>query len=238
MSFDPYYNLVGGFSANDGSIDFYLRINALIKSSDTVLDLGAGRAAWFEDDTCDTRKGVRLLKGKVAKVIAADLDEIVLKNNASDEQIVITNGKIGVDEKSVDIVIADFVLEHIADPKEFVEQVDFVLKEGGWFCARTPHKISYVAIIASLIGNKFHSKVLSKVQPNRKEIDVFPTAYKLNTMGAIKTHFDGWNHHSFIFRCDPSYYFRRKTLYRIQELFHRFMFKEFSGNIFVFVQKK
>ena len=89
MSYNPYENLVGGFSTNDGTIDFYLRINSLIKKTDTVLDIGAGRGGWLEDDPCEIRKNVRLLKGKVNHLIAADVDISVLKNRASDKQILI-----------------------------------------------------------------------------------------------------------------------------------------------------
>ena len=54
MSFNPSKNMVGGFTDNDGTIDFYLRVNSLINKDSIVLDLGAGRAAWYEDDKCQT----------------------------------------------------------------------------------------------------------------------------------------------------------------------------------------
>ena len=50
MLFDPYKNMVGGFSPNDGTIGFYLRVNSIVERDSVVLDLGAGRAAWFNDD--------------------------------------------------------------------------------------------------------------------------------------------------------------------------------------------
>jgi len=36
--------------------------------------------------------------------------------------------------------------------------------------------------MARIISNSRHSRVLNFAQPERKEIDVFPTASKLNTM--------------------------------------------------------
>ena len=60
-------------------------------------------------------------------------------------------------------------------------QINSCLKKGGWFCARTPHKFSYVAIGASILKNSLHTKLLKYVQPSRKEVDVFPTHYKMNT---------------------------------------------------------
>lgn len=81
---------MGGFSANDGTIDFYLRIRHLLKNSDAVLDLGAGRGEWYEDDDCRIRVSTRLLKNDVKCLIAADVDPVVLEHNASHNQVVIS----------------------------------------------------------------------------------------------------------------------------------------------------
>ena len=44
MSFDPADEMVGGFTPNDGTVDFYLRVNSLIDNQSIVLDLGAGES--------------------------------------------------------------------------------------------------------------------------------------------------------------------------------------------------
>ena len=238
MHFNPSKNMVGNFTDNDGTIDFYLRVNSLVNSDSIVLDLGAGRASWFEDDNCETRKNIRLLKGKVKQVIAADVDPVVLKNKSSDKQIIIKRGKLEVETQSVDLIIADFVLEHIDNPSEFFSQINSCLKKGGWFCARTPHKYSYVSIGASIVGNRIHSNFLKSIQPKRKEIDVFPTRYKMNLKNDIAKTFVDWENRTFIYRSEPSYYFGNKILFNIQNVLHRIFPAFFSGNLFVFVQKK
>jgi SAM-dependent methyltransferase len=237
MDYDPNSNMVGGFSDNDGTIDFYLRINSLISKDSIVLDYGAGRASWFEDDECKIRHKVRLLKGKVKKLIACDLDYAVLENKASDEQIYLENGKLGVEQNSVDLIICDYVLEHVENVDDFFAQIDNSLVSGGWFCARTPHKYSYVSLAASLISNNFHSKVLRKVQPNRKEIDIFPTHYNMNTLKEITKAFKGWENKSFIFKGDPAYYFGSKAIYEIQKKIHNILPVVICGNLFVFLRK-
>ena len=45
-TFKPGENLLGGYHELDGTIEFYGRINAILKKSDSVLDLGAGRGSW------------------------------------------------------------------------------------------------------------------------------------------------------------------------------------------------
>ena len=237
MRFDPSEIMVGGFTNNDGTIDFYLRVKSLITEDATVLDLGAGRAAWFEEDTCQTRRNIQLMVGKVKHVIAADIDEAVLLNRASDKQLVIKKNEIGIAPNSVDLIIADYVLEHIESPQEFYDQINVCLKSGGWFCARTPHKYAYVALAASLLSNRYHSTLLKFIQPSRKELDVFPTHYRLNTLKDIKNIFRNWDNKAFIYRTEPSYYFGSKFLYNVQLLMHRIFPAFFCGNLFIFLQK-
>ena len=83
----------GRLRTADGTIDFYLRIRTLINSTSIVLDLGAGRAEWFEDDHITTRREIRNLSD-TCHVIAADVDKAVLTNKASQEQAVIEQGMI------------------------------------------------------------------------------------------------------------------------------------------------
>lgn len=237
MLFNPAKNKIGGFTENDGTIDFYLRINSLINKDSIVLDLGAGRGEWFEDDICIIRKNVRLLKDKVKKVIAADIDEAVLENKSSDEQILIKNNRIDLKLKYVDIVISDYVLEHVDNPLEFYNLVNLYLKPGGWFCARTPHKYSYTSLAALFFKNNTHSKLLKYIQPNRKEEDIFETRYQMNTCRDIKKIFRNWNNKSFIYKSEPSYYFGNKLIFKIQSLFHNILPAFICGNLFIFLQK-
>ena len=55
-SFNPNAYKIGGYSENDGTIDFYSRINCLINDNSEVLDFGAGRGAWAEDENVFRKK--------------------------------------------------------------------------------------------------------------------------------------------------------------------------------------
>lgn len=91
--FRPFDHYFGGFGPNDGTVDFYLRVGSLAGHTKTLLDLGAGRAAWFEDDPVGIRRRTRHMQGKFGKVIAADVDPVVLRNRASDHQVLIKDGR-------------------------------------------------------------------------------------------------------------------------------------------------
>ena len=161
----PADEFIGGYTPNDGTIEFYARIKALICPEHKILDLGAGRAEWFEDDQCEYRRNIRLIKGHVSEVIAADVDEAVLYNRTSDRNLVFDK-TIPLPDQSIDVIIADYVLEHVVDPEGFAAEVRRLLKPGGIFCARTPHKFHYVSIGARIVKNQRHVKFLRWLQPN------------------------------------------------------------------------
>ena len=235
--FNPYENTVGRFSQNDGTIDFYLRVRDLTTPQSVVIDYGAGRAEWFEDDTVRMRREIRHLAPAVGELIALDVDPAVEENRACTRNMVFDGARIPLDDDYADTVVADYVLEHLADPGTFAAEVGRVLKPGGYFCARTPHTYHYVSLAARMTANDSHSRHLARVQPGRKSRDVFPTAYKMNTLRAVSGFFPDWHDRSFIFRTDPSYYFGSRLAYRSLSFLHRVAPLWLSGNLFVFLRK-
>ena len=236
--FDPWANIIGGYSPNDGTIDFYTRVNLLVGPRSKVLDLGAGRGAWFEDDQNTFRKSTRLLRGKVAEVIAVDVDDGVLLNRTCDISLISKDGTIPVSSETIDVVIADYVLEHIAEVDQFFSEVDRVLKIGGFFCARTPHRFNYVSLIANAIPDSYHARLVGIAQKDRRAKDVFPTYYRLNTLSRLRAVFSNYEDHSYILRADPAYFFGNPGLFYLQSMFNRLAPSVISGNIFVFKRKQ
>ena len=54
----------GGFTRFDHQVGFFSRVNALATGTGTVVDLGAGRAAWA-DNPENYSYGLRHLRGRV-----------------------------------------------------------------------------------------------------------------------------------------------------------------------------
>lgn len=232
---------LGGFCAYDGTVEFYSRVKLLVRPDAVAVDLGAGRGAWFEGDESDFRRRTRLLKGHVAKVVGLDVDEAVLQNRAVDSAFVIdAGGHWPLDDGSVDLVVSDYVIEHVSNVRQFVEEVRRILKPGGWFCARTPTKYNYVCIGARLVSNVQHARVLQAIQPGRKREDVFPTVYRLNTRNDVMNAFGGENFEdcSYIYCSEPQYHFGSAWVYRCLRLAHRLLPAAVTGNLFVFLRKR
>jgi len=176
----------GGFTGIDGTIAFFNRVNALLAPSSVVLDFGCGPGA-YGDDPIPYRRNLRILKGKVDKVIGVDVDAQAGANPFIDEFRLIDNGRLPVGDGAIDLVLANFVVEHLPDPAAFFAECARVLKTGGYLCIRTSNSWSYVAILSRLIPQKLHRSLLSKVQEGRKEEDVYPACYRCNTTWRIRS---------------------------------------------------
>lgn len=177
----------GGFTDIDGTIAFYNRVNALVKPTDTLLDLGCGRGRYLEDPI-PYRREIRCLRGRVKKVIGADPSEEAAANPNIDEFALLDpQGRIpALADASIDIVLCDWVLEHVLDPDLFFSEIGRVLRPGGRLCLRTTNARSYFGIAARLVPERFSKRLVLRVQRNRKAQDVFRTFYRCNTIGALR----------------------------------------------------
>ncbi len=213
----------GGFTDLDGTVAFFSRVNSLIDGSSVVLDVGCGRGEYSEDPI-PLRKNLRVLQGKAGKVIGIDVDQHAQTNPFIDEFHLIQSDSWPIESNSIDLIVCDNVLEHINNPEQFFTEIHRVLKNGGFLCARTPNRWSYIALAATLIPNKLHSKVTSAVQDNRQEEDVFPTLYKCNSIGKLKrimkrSDFDGI---AYGYEAEPSYLSFSRAAYFFGVLHQRF----------------
>ena len=176
----------GGFTDTDGTVAFYCRVNSLLHPSYTVIDFGCGRGSYLEDPV-PFRRDLRLVKGKVSTVIGIDVDEGGMSNPCIDEfRLLAPGGLWPVASRSVDMIICDYVMEHLPDPSSFIQEASRVLVRGGYLCVRTPNTNSYMGVASRLIPNKHHTKMISKLQPTREAEDVFPTLYRCNTISALR----------------------------------------------------
>jgi SAM-dependent methyltransferase len=230
-----------GFSRVDSTFLFYSYVNALVDSASTVLDLGAGRGVTGQTTSSRVIRNLLIFKGRVARIVGVDVDPAVLENPFLDEAVLIqSDGKLPFPDASFDVVISDWVLEHIEDPPQFTREVSRVLKPGGWFCARTPNKFGIISLGANSIPNAFHARILKRLQPSRQAVDVFPTRYRLNTLAAVRRFFpaDQWRNCSFSYAPEILYFARSRFLFRLSILLARFTPQAFLPVLLIFVQKQ
>jgi SAM-dependent methyltransferase len=230
----------GGFVRNDGTIPFYDRVNALLRPDMTVLEFGAGRGKAAEDPI-PFRRALMTLRGKAREVIGIDVEDTVLENPLVDRAMVFDGGTIPLEDNSIDLVLSDWVFEHLPDPGRSASELYRVLKPGGWICARTPYKYSMIVTASRLIPNSLHARVLRKVQPgSRQAKDVFPTVYRLNTHRALRKHFspERWDHFSYTDSPAPAYHFGSPALIRLLSVVQYLKHPVAGEILLVFLRKR
>jgi SAM-dependent methyltransferase len=209
----------GGFSRSDGTVEFWSRVRSLVQPQHTVLDLGAGRGRGPAEDGVSWRRDLQCLRGHARHVVGLDVDPVVRENPSLDEAFVYDGrGRFPLEDDAVDLVVSDFTFEHLDEPSRTVAEIERVLRPGGWVCARTPNRWGYIGIGGRIVPNLLHRRVLPWLQPTstRRDEDVFPTRYRLNTRSDLLGAFPptAWDHHTYVHHPEPLYFGRSRVLWR------------------------
>ena len=228
----------GGFTDVDGTVSFYVRVQALLRPDSVVVDVGCGRGAWIEDPVA-VRRDLRWMKGKCAHVIGMDVSGAGSGNPSLDEFRPLEGERWPLDGASVDLVLADHVLEHVAAPDLFFSECRRVLRPGGNLCVRTPNRWSYIALASRLIPNTRHAGVLARVQQGRHSQDVFPTVYRCNSARALRRVLARFGFEGVVRarEAEPSYLAFSRIAYALGVVHQRLAPAPVRPSLFVFARK-
>lgn len=232
---------VGGYTRLDGQVEFYTRVNTLVDETSRVLDFGAGRGHWAVDPIPEMSRRLRMLRGRVAEVVGSDVDEAVTTNPALDRALVVPPGaRLPIDDGYFDLVVADHVLEHVApeDAPGVAAEILRVLRPGGWLAARTPRKWGLIGIGARAVPNAVHARLLARLQPGRKEEDIFPTRYAMNSPKDLRRLFHGHDVHVYGHASEPTYFGRSAVAWRLAAGLDRMTPARMAPTLMIFVQKR
>ena len=237
-------NTIDNFMHMDGTIVFYSFVKAAMLRQDAkkVMDFGAGRGVTFhnKDFTNASLFKVELmdLRTSGAEVWACDISEAVSEHAASHHQVQISiDGKLPFEDCFFDIIVSDVTFEHVTNPEMVAAELKRVLKPGGYICARTPNKYGYPAIVARMVPNRSHVAALQKISPERNAVDIFPTAFKMNTISGVRKLFSGCEIGFYRASSEPSYHFNNALIYRFFLLVHRLLPGFLSTSLVIFIKK-
>jgi 2-polyprenyl-3-methyl-5-hydroxy-6-metoxy-1,4-benzoquinol methylase len=229
----------GGFTSLDGTIAFYSRVNELVRPEHTVLDIGCGVGVYGQDNV-RIRRDLRILKGKAARVIGIDVDSAAAANPFLDDFRSITSATWPIEDASIDVALADWVLEHVSDPDAFFAECARVVRPGGYLCMRTANLYSYTGVAAALIPNRWHERVIRATKMQRAEGDVFPTRYRCNTIWAIRRHLRRAGFAAVVLgvHAEPTYLSFGRAPYWLGTLYSRLAPRAFAPAITCFAQRE
>jgi 2-polyprenyl-3-methyl-5-hydroxy-6-metoxy-1,4-benzoquinol methylase len=238
---EKYYpeSAFGGYSRVDGTVPFFQRVQALARPEMVVLDVGCGRGAVVDRLERDPWEKCRILKGVCKKVIGIDVTDAGRENVLIDEFRRIEGDRWPVESESIDLLVSDAVLEHLADPDLFFSECCRVVKPDGYACFRTPNRWGYPFIAATIIPNRLHAKVISFVQPGREAHDVFPTYYRANTVGALRRLLRNHQFEGCVIRhiSEPTYLGFSRWSYALGVYLHRWLPGVLWPGLFVFARR-
>lgn len=87
-----------------------------------------------------------------------------------------------VEDGSIDLALARYVLEHVAGPQSFFENLRRVLRPGGRFVFLCPNKFRPLSALARVVPEAWTLRLLRGM----RESDVFPTCHRANCAGALR----------------------------------------------------
>lgn len=145
------------------------------------LDLGCGHQflpSWMEESQS-------IALPEQLTVVGIDRDseaikahpQLALRMVGDIEQLPLATG-------SFDLVTANMVVEHVADPGKLFREVSRVLTSMGTFLVHTPNLHGYSTVLARCIPSSWRPAA-ARVLLGRDERDVYPTFYRSNTVAAL-----------------------------------------------------
>jgi len=149
-------------------------IRAHLRPGQTVLDLGCGRGGALEQ-----------LGSLVERPIGLDPDLMSLIEHRVPDlpRAVALADALPLRAASVDLVLASWVLEHLADPARTFGEVARVLRPGGAMIFVAPGAYSPAALVNRALGPL--QRWLVPRLYGRHEADAFPVVYRANTRRQI-----------------------------------------------------
>jgi len=167
------------------SIAFYEKVEKALAAGPDWLDLGCGRQLvpeWFSP--ADYRRFAAAVE-RAHRVVGFDFDEASLRDNQLPRKVRGDAYALPFANASFNLVTANLVMEHLARPRECLVEIHRVLKPGGVLIFHTPNVASPLMALAALTPG-WIKKPLARLIEDRREEDVFPTRYRLNTSDRIR----------------------------------------------------
>jgi SAM-dependent methyltransferase len=166
--------LYPNYQSESDRLDSAVRNN--IVAGAQVLDLGCGSGKLYPHS----------YRSQANRVVGVDLDWSIRENVNVDDRVFATADALPFKPQTFDVIYSRYVLEHLEKPQRVFDEVARLLRPSGRFIVLTPNLYHYVAALSRLTPAPFH-KAFNKRVRGRSSDDTFPTRYRANTLGALRS---------------------------------------------------
>jgi SAM-dependent methyltransferase len=148
------------------------------------LDIGCGRRL-FPDWMPGSKEQETALRANLNGTFGIDADLASLRDNQFVRHRVVGDCcSLPFANESFDLLTANMVVEHVAQPRALLSEVSRVLKRNGVFLFHTPNSLSYATLMARMIPEAWKAGLVTFFE-GRKAEDVFTTFYRMNRPARI-----------------------------------------------------
>lgn len=150
----------------------YLKNN--LNKKRVILDAGCGEKGLISE-----------FKPYAKVIIGVDIDKKSLANNLIVDQKIVANlSSIPIKDQSIDIITAEFVLEHLKNPDKVFQEFNRILKPNGSLIFVTPNILNPIMALNKILPLRFHKFFRKKIL--KKDGDTHHTYYSANTYQRLK----------------------------------------------------
>ena len=136
------------------------------------------------DAGCGDTGIIREFKGTFATLIGVDVSEELLKKNiVVDQKILADLEKIPLPDNSADMIVSEFVLEHLEYPEKVFQELYRILKPEGSFILLTPNRFNPVMVTSSILPHFVHDWFRDKIL--KKGEETHETHYRANSFKRV-----------------------------------------------------
>ena len=178
-SFLRRYNkkIVNSYKNRKSLSDFYWSmINKVLAPKSMVLDIGAGRKGML---SLFSERGITSI-GLDMSYEDLQANEFLSLRVCGDAQ------ELPFKAGSFDLVVSQWVLEHLPFPDLFIQEASRVLKHKGFFLLVSNSLFCPLMFFNAVMPRKLRDGIKKKLLPKEVEEDTFPTFYRANTQRRLR----------------------------------------------------